>query len=100
LYRISDKVLNYYLDFTIITPQEIVQYDQKWFFSRPMKTVAANKIKTISIRKWGVLQSIFNFWTLMFLSEWDEQGRWDIEIYFVHKPEEKKEQIRNILTEL
>jgi hypothetical protein len=29
LYRISDKVLNYYLDFTIITPQEIVQYDQK-----------------------------------------------------------------------
>jgi len=29
LYRVSDKVLNYYLDFTIITPQEIVQYDQK-----------------------------------------------------------------------
>lgn len=100
LYRISDKVLNYYLDFTIITPLEIVQYDQKWFFSRPMKTVASEKIKTISIRKWGIMQSVFNFGTLIFLSEWDEQWRWDIEIYFVHKPEEKKERIRNILKQL
>lgn len=100
LYRISDKVLNYYLDFTIITSSEIVQYDQKWFFSRPMKTVASNKIKTITVRKWGIMQSIFNFWTLIFLSEWDEQWRWDIEIYFVHKPEEKKAKIRDILEQL
>lgn len=91
------RYLDYKLDFTIFTPEEIIQYNQEGIFSRPIKIVNANKIKTIIIEKETLSKSLLNYGTLYLLSEWDQQWRGDIEIQFVWNPELVNDQIRWIL---
>jgi hypothetical protein len=62
-----------------------------------MATVDVDKIKTISVRKRYFLYSVFNNWDLIFLSEWDSDNFWEITLYFIPRPEEKKEMISNII---
>ncbi len=57
------------MDFLIATPKEIMKYDQKGIFSRNAEKIAADKIKTISLKKEGFIRSLFDIGTLTFLAE-------------------------------
>ena len=66
---ITKQYMNYKLDFAIITPIELISYNQSNLFTRSSKTIKTNNIKTISLDKSGILKSVFNYGTLIFLSE-------------------------------
>ena len=89
--------IDYYMDFALITPQSLIMFNQTGFFKRDMATVDVDKIKTISVRKRYFLYSVFNNWDLIFLSEWDSDNFGEITLYFIPKPEEKKEKVSNII---
>jgi hypothetical protein len=88
--------IDYHMDFALITPEALIMFNQTWIFKRDMSTVDINKIKTISIRKRYFMYSVFNNWDLIFLSEGDSSF-WEIVLYFIPKPEEKKERISKLI---
>ena len=81
----------------IITPKEIIAYNQSWIFSRSSRAIDVDKIKTITVDKKWFFQSSFNFWSLVFLSEWDESGHGDIKLDFVYNPDNIRKKIIDIV---
>lgn len=86
-YKIIKRLIDYYMDFAIITPREIVAYNQTWIFSRDSRSIDVDKIKSITIDKKWFINSLFNFWSIVFLSEWSDDWNWDIKLDFVHNPD-------------
>lgn len=89
--------IDYYMDFALITPQSLTMFNQTGIFKRDMATVDIDKIKTISVKKRYFLYSVFNNWDLIFLSEWDSDNFGEIVLYFIPRPEEKKDRISKII---
>lgn len=96
-WKILKKYIDYKMDFCIVNPKEVIAYNQTWFFWRTAKTIASNKIKTITVDKEWLIASIFNLWTVKFLSEWDNSWSWDITLYHVFDPDKMKDTIKNVL---
>lgn len=92
------RYFNYTLDYTIITPTYISAYDQQWIFNRKIITIEPSKIKTINFSSHGIINSLFNFWNIDILLEWDENGKGEIVMNFIYDPEWVKRRIL-ILTE-
>lgn len=63
------KILDYKIDFIIITPNSLTRYDQSGLFSRSSKVIELRNLKTVSVRKKGIINSLFNNGDLLFLSE-------------------------------
>lgn len=104
--KIIKKILDYKIDFIILTPNSLIRYDQTGFFSRSSKIIELRNLKTVSVRKTGIINSIFNNWALLFLSEgWfgkesDEDRKWSLgEIIFryIYNPEKYKKEINRLL---
>ncbi|MFZ2150849.1 MAG: hypothetical protein WAZ12_04000 [Candidatus Absconditicoccaceae bacterium] len=89
--------IDYYMDFALVTPKSLIMFNQTGIFKRDMATVDVDKIKTISVRKRYFLYSVFNNGDLIFLSEGDSDNFGEITLYFIPRPEEKKEMISNII---
>lgn len=95
-WRILRRYFDYTMDFCIITPKELVSYNQAGLFNRHTEIIDTEKIKTINkIPQW-LFGSIFNFANLVFLSEWDKDIG-DISLNFVENPEKTYKQVRNII---
>lgn len=90
-------IVDYYMDFALVTPKALIMFNQTWIFKKDMATVDVEKIKTILVKKRNFLYSIFNNWDLIFLSEWDSNNFWEIILFFIYKPEEKKDKISKII---
>lgn len=90
IWPVIKHMLDYYMDFAIVTPKSLVMYNQSWFFKRDVSVIDFDKVKTILVRKRSVMYSIFDNWDLIFLSEWDSNNFGEIILYFVSKPEQKK----------
>lgn len=84
---------NYTLDYTIITPWYISAYNQKWLFTREIRTVEPEKIKTINFLSTWIINSLFNFGEVYVLLEGEEVGRGEISINYIYKPEAVKNKI-------
>jgi hypothetical protein len=94
--RILLRYFDYVMDFCIITPKELVSYNQEWLFNRRTEIIDTEKIKTINkIPQW-FFGSIFNFANIVFLSEWDKDIG-DIALDFVENPEEVYKAVRQII---
>ncbi len=89
--------IDYYMDFALVTPKSLIMFNQTGILKRDMATIDVDKIKTISVRKRYLLYSVFNNWDLIFLSEWDSNNFWEITLYFISRPEEKKAKISDII---
>jgi hypothetical protein len=71
LFKISHKLIDYYMDFCIITPVQITSYDQCGIFRRSSRSLDINNIRSIDVDKDWLLNSIFNYGTIIFFSELD-----------------------------
>lgn len=75
------KILKYYLDycmdFSIVTPQSFIRYDQTWFFKRTSKIIDLIHIRSVSVEKKWFINSLFNNWNIVILSEWSDNTWWD-----------------------
>ncbi len=104
--KLTKTILDYKIDFIIINPNSLTRYDQSGFFSRSSKVIELRNLKTVSVRKKWILNSIFNNWDLLFLSEWgfwsesDKERKGNLgEIVFryIHNPEKYKKEINRLL---
>ena len=89
--------IDYTMDYCIITPDEIILTQQEWLFRRIVRTLDVKKLKSIYINKQKLLYSIFDAWSIIFMSDWDEQF-WEIIFDFVHNPEWQKDRIQGIIS--
>jgi hypothetical protein len=90
--------MDYKLDFTIITPLELISYNQSSLFTRSSKTIKTDNIKTINLDKKGFWRSLLNYGTLSFLSEWDDAGKGELDIFYISGPERVKDEIGRIMS--
>lgn len=104
--KVVKNLLDYTMDFIIVTPRSFVRYDQEWLFKRLSKTIDLKKIRSISIRKRGFRNSIFNNGTLIVLSEWWEAEQnekfkaGEIVFRYLYDPEHYNQKINDFLSEV
>ncbi len=96
LRKVTWKLIDYYMDFTIITPKQITSYDQTWVFTRDARALDITKIKSVRIEKKWLLRSIFNFGTIVFFAEWDEDN-WDIKLNYISDPNKLSKRLQEII---
>ena len=94
--KLSARYIDFTMDFLLITPKEVMKYDQHGVFSKTAQKISADKIKSITFNKKWFLASFFDIWSLVFLAEW-EHGGGDIEFPHVDAIESTQRTIRNIL---
>ena len=95
-YYVLGKIISYYMDYVIITPQQITAYDQAGILKRETRSLETQKVKTISILsewRWG---SIFNYGSVIFLSEWDTING-DIKLKFITDPVNLRDEIIRLI---
>ncbi len=96
--------LDYRMDFVIVNPIALIRYNQEWFFKRISKTIDLKDIRSTSVRKAGLLDSIFNNWCIVFLSEaWErednEQMRaGEIVFRYVYHPDLCNSEVNKLLS--
>ena len=49
--RICHRYVDFQMDFLIVTPKEIIKYDQQGILSRMSENLAVDKIKTMTVKK-------------------------------------------------
>ncbi len=92
----TGKFIDYYMDFTIITPKRITAYDQTWIFTRSERALDISKIKSIRVMKKWILHSMFNYWSIVFFSEWDDKNG-DITLNYITDPNKLSKRLWDIL---
>jgi len=92
----TTKFIDYYMDFTIITPKNISTFDQTWIFDRATRTLDIEKIKSISVNKKGISRSLFNYWSIIFFAEWDA-SLGDITLNYINNPAALEKRIVNVI---
>lgn len=79
LWYFTRKLMDYYMDFAIITPRQIVSYQQSGLFRRSSVSLDLTNLRSINEEKNGILKSIFNYGTIVFLSEWGEYKAFNVD---------------------
>ncbi len=101
IYMISRSIkiiIDYYMDFTIITPIDITSYNQSMLFRRTVRTLDISKMKSVRVEQVWLLKSIFNYWSIVFFAEGDQSGEmWDITLHFITNPNKLREAIENLV---
>lgn len=92
----TNKLIDYYMDFTIITQKRITSYDQTWIFTRAERALDISKIKSVRVMKKWILHSMFNYWSIVFFSEWDDK-HWDITLNYITDPNKLSKKLWDIL---
>ena len=96
MWYVTIKFVDYYMDYMIITPHQITGYDQGGIFKRETRSLDSEKIKTINIISEGRWGSVFNFWSIVFLSEGDSDNG-DIKLKFMNDPVHLRDRIIEII---
>ena len=95
--KMLKKYIDYIMDFVIVTPKNLISYNQEWIFTRKWRTVDVEKIKTISVNKDGILRSLFNYGNIVILTEWDEKWAGEINFSFIDDPDNVKFKVMDIV---
>lgn len=84
------------MDFLVVTPKEIMKYDQEGILQRSIEKLNTKHIKSVTISKDGFFASFFDVGDIYFLSE-GEDSRGSLVIQYVDAVEAKERNIRHIL---
>lgn len=96
-FKILKKYIDYTSDFLVVTPDNLIHYDQEGVFSRKWRTIDLSKVKTITVEKKWLLRSIFNFWNIVVLTEGDEKWSGEIIMHYISNPDKVKQWIFKIM---
>jgi hypothetical protein len=96
LFQIIRSLINYHMDYTIITPKQIISFDQTWILNRKSRAIEIEKIKSISVDKKWLLKSIFNYGWIVFFAEWDSQYG-DLTLNYILDPLLLRDKIAKIM---
>ncbi len=97
LIPLMGKYIDYKMDFIIVIPSYIVLYDQWWLFKKNVITINAQSVKSISVKKNGLLYSIFDNGDLVILTEWDIEQNGEIKLRRVPRPEKRRNQMVKVI---
>jgi hypothetical protein len=61
------------MDFLVATPNEIMKYDQRGIFGRTVEKLHADKIKSITVHKSGIVNALFDIGSLHIMAEGDSE---------------------------
>lgn len=89
-------LINFYMDYTIVTPRQIISYDQEWIFHRNSRSIEIVKIKSISVDKKWFLKSLFNYGGIVFFAEGDSLYG-DLILTFIYDPLLLRDRIAKIM---
>ncbi|HPC34923.1 MAG TPA: hypothetical protein PLP73_04585 [Candidatus Absconditabacterales bacterium] len=70
--RVIKYYLDYKMDFIVVNPRSFIRFDQDGLFKKVSKTIDLRKVRSISVRKIGFWNSLFNNGTLVIVSEGGE----------------------------
>lgn len=87
--------MNRKMDYLIVTPKEVIKYDQAWVFDRETETIHVDKVKSVTVSKHGIVNSFLDIWTITFLAE-GEDNKGDIIMSHIDAVEQVERKIRTI----
>lgn len=101
IYRTLKIYIDYTMDFTIVTPSEILTHKQYSILNSDYKNFPSKKIRSVSSAREWFLWNIFWYGHILFLTDWsvweeNEKWRhwpWKILLTFVHRPNETRKKI-------
>ena len=100
IYKILYILINFEMDFVLISPENISFYNQSWLFRRESKAIWVEKIKSIQAiqanKKW-VIRALFDFGEIIILTEWDEAWKWEVRLKYIPKPDKIKNKILHLM---
>ena len=85
------------MDFIIVTQDEIESFNQVWIFRRKIVSMDLHKFRSITTEKKWFIRSVFNFGSLIVLSEWDSNHNWEIRFNYIHRLGALKEAILKLI---
>lgn len=94
--QVSSRRVSYKMDFLVVTPKEVIKYDQWWVFSRSTEKIHADKIKSMWIQKNWFFQSLLDIGEIHFLAEWDTEDG-DIMMEYIDALTSTEKKIRHVL---
>jgi hypothetical protein len=97
IFPIVGKYIDYKMDFIIVIPNAIMMYEQWGLFKRNVSTISSQSIKSIAIKKQGLLYSIFDNWDILILTEWDNERNGEIKFRRIPRPEKRRNQIVKVV---
>lgn len=95
-YSFLNNMINLEMDYKIILPWRIYFYNQRWIYW-DSQTMSSNKIKTINTKYSWIFNSIFNYWDIIVLSEWDKENNWEMKMDYVGYPQKTVEEMNKVL---
>ena len=94
--RFKKKMCDLEMDFSLVIPGKIIFYNQTWIL-RNIITINSDKIKTITSNFAHFIWSIFNYWDIVVLTEWDATNIWEMRLFFISHPTETVHEINDLL---
>ena len=85
------------MDFIIVIPNAIMLYDQWGVLKRDVSIISAQSVKSISIKKSGLLYSIFDNGDIIILTEGDTEHVGEMILRRIPRPEKRKNQIVKVI---
>lgn len=64
LYQMTLRLIDYLYDEDVITNQRVIDYNQKFFFSKEQSTAHLKTIENVNLIQDGIFRSLFNYGTL------------------------------------
>lgn len=97
IFPVIGKYIDYKMDFIIVVPNSIMMYEQWWILKRNVSTISTQSIKSIAIKKSGLLYSIFDNGDIIILTEWDTERNGEIKLRWIPRPEKRRNQIVKVV---
>lgn len=95
-WKLTLDLIDMEMDYIIVSPDEVVVYNQTGFFNRQSDSIGTDKIKSITVDKKGIIRSFFDLGAINILTEGDDKGG-HIAFDFLLKPDTVREDCLRIV---
>ena len=96
-FPVIGKYIDYKMDFIIVIQNTIMMYDQWGIFKRNVVTISSQSIRSVSIKKAGLLYSMFDNGDIVILTQGDTEDNSEVVLRRIPRPEKRKNQILKII---
>jgi len=97
-YSFLNHMINIEMDFKVCVPWSIIFYNQKWLLS-DTQTIDSTKIKSMNSNYPGIIASIFKYWNILILAEWDQKNNWEMAMDYIWNPPKTINEMQKVMNE-